>query len=359
MTPLTHTNARDNLPVCATTDFVSVETKTVNSTHLFETQITTHSDHSESLEIKSPPSCIDWIFYYAYQALDWIRNIARRICHCFYHPSDTNQEDQEINPIQVPWSEYLYTTTSDATQRALVMTSTVVSSVHQSFSSPPPSEEDLGLQSFWKYACREIRVHTSDSAILQFLDVDQDASQIRLFLHNSEHHSLLQKVTTLNLSWSTITTIPPEISCFTQLERLVLSNNQVETLPESINQLIHLTEMDLSHNQISHLPELNLPNLTHCNLSYNQLSSLPTFSGCPKLTRLNLSYNQFTLSLSEIESSFWWAYIAVMPALQTILLESNPVIEYPKTILDFEELSLSSGHHTGIYQPKKNHASYF
>ena len=111
------------------------------------------------------------------------------------------------------------------------------------------------------------------------------------------------KVTALNLSFKSLTSLPPEISKLRNLTELDISRNQLTSLPPEISELKNLIELDISENQLTSLPpEISeLKNLTKLNIYDNQLASLPPeISELKNLTELHISRNQLTSLPPEI-----------------------------------------------------------
>ena len=102
-------------------------------------------------------------------------------------------------------------------------------------------------------------------------------------------------LTTLDLSYNQLTSLPDSIGMLTSLTILYLSNNQLTSLSESIRKLTSLTTLDLSYNQLTSLADSieMLTSLTDLDLSNNQLTSLPESIGMlTSLTNLYLYNNQ-------------------------------------------------------------------
>ncbi|MFN6502109.1 MAG: COR domain-containing protein [Nostoc sp. DedQUE01] len=152
------------------------------------------------------------------------------------------------------------------------------------------------------------------------------------------------KVTELDLSNKSLTTVPAEIGWLTNLQFLNLSFNQLSSLPAEIGKLTNLKSLDFSSNQLSSLPaEIGqLTNLQSLNLSFNQLSSLPAEIGqLTNLKSLHLSFNQ----LSSLPAEF-----GQLTNLQSLFLYNNQLSSLPVEIgqltnlqsLDFSSNQLSS-----------------
>ena len=66
---------------------------------------------------------------------------------------------------------------------------------------------------------------------------------------------LLQKLTTLNLSYNLIDEIPRTISQLAGLQHLLLHQNNLKTIASEIGMLEHLIVLNLSNNEIVEIPE--------------------------------------------------------------------------------------------------------
>ena len=105
--------------------------------------------------------------------------------------------------------------------------------------------------------------------------------------------SLPDDILKLNLSNKELTELP-DLSRFSELEKLYCCNNQLTSLPETLPESLKLLEC--WKNQLTYLPE-TLPNsLCILNCAINKLTSLPNH--LPNSLRLlNCDYNQLTLLL--------------------------------------------------------------
>ncbi len=109
--------------------------------------------------------------------------------------------------------------------------------------------------------------------------------------------------TELDLSSSSLSQLPAEISQLTNLTVLILNGNELKELPPEISQLTNLIELHLSFNSLRELPlELSqLTNLAYLSLSYNNLRYLsPEIGQLTNLIRLDFRANYLTSLPPEI-----------------------------------------------------------
>uniref|UniRef100_T1J910 B3/B4 tRNA-binding domain-containing protein n=1 Tax=Strigamia maritima TaxID=126957 RepID=T1J910_STRMM len=99
----------------------------------------------------------------------------------------------------------------------------------------------------------------------------------------------------LEISKTTLPTLPDHVADLSNLMQLVLHSNELKTLPSAIGKLTKLKILDVSRNGLTELP-IEICSLTlmqRLNLSGNQLSRLPDdFGQLNKLITLNVSQNQ-------------------------------------------------------------------
>ncbi|MEO0760118.1 MAG: COR domain-containing protein, partial [Cyanobacteria bacterium J06648_16] len=115
--------------------------------------------------------------------------------------------------------------------------------------------------------------------------------------------ALKKSNSSLDLSYLSLATLPPEIGQLQNLTRLSLNHNQLTTLAPEIGQLQNLTRLSLDHNQLTTLPpEIGqLQNLTVLSPDHNQLAALPPEIGwLQNLTQLYLEHNLLTALPPEI-----------------------------------------------------------
>ena len=127
----------------------------------------------------------------------------------------------------------------------------------------------------------------------------------------------ISNLTTLNLVFEGLTSLPPEISELKNLTTLNISHNQMTSLPPEIRELKNLTTLNISGNQLTSLPpEISeLKNLTQLDISGNQLTSLP-----PEILKLSL---EIKLEKETKRNKY----------LSAILLGGNPLENPPLEIV--------------------------
>jgi Leucine-rich repeat (LRR) protein len=96
-----------------------------------------------------------------------------------------------------------------------------------------------------------------------------------------------REASALLLASKQLTTLPPEISQLTSLQRLDLAGNQLTTLPAEIGQLTSLQRLDLRYNQLTALPR-ELAELLERGLSL-QLDGNPLREPLPELLQRGMN----------------------------------------------------------------------
>ncbi|CAM0139695.1 unnamed protein product [Umbelopsis sp. WA50703] len=112
----------------------------------------------------------------------------------------------------------------------------------------------------------------------------------------------IPNLTVLRLSANFITELPNTMGNWRKMKRLILGSvfggNLIQAIPENCLSTMQLEELDLSHNQLRSLPNdfaFNQDNLLHLNLSDNQLETLPRSIGqISNLRSLSVSKNHLT-----------------------------------------------------------------
>lgn len=111
--------------------------------------------------------------------------------------------------------------------------------------------------------------------------------------------------THIRLDYNEITSIPPSIGQFRQLQILRVRNNKIDSLPKEIGELKVLSQLMLTGNLIKSLPgEIgNMVALTQLRIENNQLTELPKEIGnLSNLTHLFLDNNKLSYLPTEIKN---------------------------------------------------------
>lgn len=89
----------------------------------------------------------------------------------------------------------------------------------------------------------------------------------------------------LNISDTSLKTLPPQISNLTNLQTILLFGNELTELPAAIGQLDKLKVLDVSRNKLASLPKemAQLVNLATINLSNNELGMYQVVCNCKVL----------------------------------------------------------------------------
>ncbi len=178
----------------------------------------------------------------------------------------------------------------------------------------------------------------SDNERLQILAQTKEKGQTTLSLSSSQLTELppeigqLTQLQGLYLSFPQLTTLPPEIGQLTQLQRLDLSSTQLTALPPEIGRLTQLQSLDLSSPQLTALPpEIGLlTQLQSLDLRNTQLAELPPEIG--QLTQLQ------SLDLRNTRLAALPAEIARLTQLQNLYLSSPQLTALPAEIVQLAQL---------------------
>lgn len=149
----------------------------------------------------------------------------------------------------------------------------------------------------------------------------------------------LDAINLLNISDTTLSILPNEISNLTNLQTLLLYGNEIVTVPETIIALDKLKVLDLSRNKLENIPNAlaDLPNLTTINLSNNLLVTFPSLKNSSKLTVIDLSSNRL--------ESFPEVCFEANSHLSEIYFKENAIKEIPHNIVhlgNLKHLSLAN-----------------
>lgn len=124
----------------------------------------------------------------------------------------------------------------------------------------------------------------------------------------------------LNMSNQGLTAVGPNIYNQTTVTSLDLSYNNLKTLPSQMGKMTDLQELKLDHNLLegSLIGEVRLMPLTTLDVSYNNMTGIPAEIGqLNKLVTLNYSYNKITGLPKELAN--------LKNNLKTFNLTGNPL----------------------------------
>ncbi|MBS4167308.1 MULTISPECIES: F-box-like domain-containing protein [unclassified Neochlamydia] len=149
-------------------------------------------------------------------------------------------------------------------------------------------------------------------------------------------------ITSLGITRSGLTFLPPEIQHLSKLKHLNLENNKLTFLPKEIGQLSQLQQLTLNSNQLTTLPaEIGqLSQLIELNINDNYLTSLPSeIKQIAYLQDLDLSSNQFAVFPLEIIH---------LVQLKWLFLQSNQLTSLPAEIKQLSQLEIISLDHNQL-----------
>jgi Leucine-rich repeat (LRR) protein len=127
----------------------------------------------------------------------------------------------------------------------------------------------------------------------------------------------------LNLSENALTFVPnAPLSCLTSVTHLNLSSNLLVSVPPGLSALYSLISLDLSDNMIDSVLGIytQLGQILHLDVSRNRLESLCGLERLLALERIDLSHNQ-------VEESAEVGRLAMLPHIESVAVEGNPVTE--------------------------------
>lgn len=111
--------------------------------------------------------------------------------------------------------------------------------------------------------------------------------------------------TILNLSNKNLVSIPLEITHFTHISRLILTDNKISKIPSEIQRLTGLTTLSLNNNRISKIPPeiQHLPLLIILLLNKNQITEIPhELKNLKRLKIFAFLDNRISIIPSEIKN---------------------------------------------------------
>lgn len=165
----------------------------------------------------------------------------------------------------------------------------------------------------------------------------------------------LESLNLLNISDTSLTALPTEISNLINLQTLLLYGNEINVLPDSIGRLDKLKVLDVSRNKLTSVPDTitQLHGLTTINISSNELVTFPVLRQFTKLSMIDLSGNQLTEFpdiISDDNSNLSEIYLKAnsideiphdieqLPALKYLSLAKNQLKKVPKCLSNMPKL---------------------
>ncbi|XP_067825528.1 volume-regulated anion channel subunit LRRC8D-like [Heptranchias perlo] len=145
----------------------------------------------------------------------------------------------------------------------------------------------------------------------------------------------LRRLSSFNLSFNRIQSIPDTINFIGNLERFNASNNQIETLPNTLFTIQKLHHLDISNNRLTEIPPAIrfLKNLKFLDLSSNKLETLPDeLFLCKKLKTLKLNNNLISSLSGKIQQC---------SLLSKLELKGNKLEELPIEVAQCSKLKQS------------------
>lgn len=136
----------------------------------------------------------------------------------------------------------------------------------------------------------------------------------------------LTNINLLNISDTSLTSIPDDIKLLVNLQSLLLFGNKLSEFNENITSLPKLKVLDLSRNQLTNIPDsLNkMKELTSINFSSNLIQEMPKLDDFPNLIIIDVSNNKLSAFL-DIENSN-------LPHLTDLKIKSNEIESMPNHI---------------------------
>ena len=224
---------------------------------------------------------------------------------------------------------------------------------------PDIEEGELGFKSLFealKAICQDVEIQNIEEwtefkftrriyLIKKYIDCQNRENLYNNYLKNTqipkEESARSIKVLSERGGQIWVSSLPPEIGLFTNLEELTFYGRSFIFLPSEMGKLKNLKQLDLRSNKLLFLPaEIGeLSNLKILKLEYNQLKSLPPQIG--KLTNLQellLGKNQL-ISLPE--------EMGQLTSLEKLDLSNNQLHRLPNEILkmtNLKYLELKSNH---------------
>ncbi|XP_043914920.1 leucine-rich repeat-containing protein 10B [Protopterus annectens] len=172
-----------------------------------------------------------------------------------------------------------------------------------------------------------------------------------------EVEELLRTDNILDLSYKKMKVMPAEFCCFSQLEKLYISNNHIRELPDEFAELTNLRILALDFNKFEEVPKVvcQLENLTRLYMGNNRLMTIPPeFRNLQSLRCLWIENNYFrkfpkqlvdlrnlkSVQMGDNRLKSLPEDLARMTNLRGLWLYSNRLEDLPKVLLKMEFLEI-------------------
>ena len=118
--------------------------------------------------------------------------------------------------------------------------------------------------------------------------------------------------------------LPSQISSFSRLKEIDLSNNNIPILTDELFKLPSLNIINLANNKLQNLPDGigNMSNLMNLNLSNNNITNLPTSFSNLKMKTFNIDGNNLSPQAMQI--------LNIMNGESTVIPEMDEPIKLVK-----------------------------
>jgi len=161
-----------------------------------------------------------------------------------------------------------------------------------------------------------------------FVEIDPPAGheEIRAWLNNPNNFQFIQQIKHLDFNGLDLLVLPEEISLFTGLITLDLTENKIRYLPESIGNLLQLQKLTVCYNRLEVIPDSigKLKHLEILDLTANRLRKIPA-SLCDANSILSLELGENLIKSLPDE-------IGKLTQLVKLDLTDNNLEELPDTI---------------------------
>eukprot|EP00730_Choanoeca_flexa_P007383 TRINITY_DN12324_c1_g1_i3.p2 TRINITY_DN12324_c1_g1~~TRINITY_DN12324_c1_g1_i3.p2 ORF type:complete len:327 (+),score=29.58 TRINITY_DN12324_c1_g1_i3:2316-3296(+) len=184
----------------------------------------------------------------------------------------------------------------------------------------------------------------------RFAYIPQTLRSLQLFSNHLQSISgsclrSLSRLTTLNLNFNQLETLPAEIGNLTSLKEISVDGNRLTELPESISKLSRLQVLSLKGNLLEDVPAglWELPELVSVNLLDNELGHVPfEMLNSSSLRDVDLSMNAISLLPESMTRQPWPRQLQLHLARNPFRRPSQQLepIDKPNYIPTLKELAM-------------------